>query len=111
MMKNLGEANCILGIKILRDQKNKLLTLFQASYIDKSLTKFNIENSKKGTLDFRHEIHLSKEQSPKTPKRKECISRIPYASTIGSLMYAMLCTRPDICYAVRVVSRERKSIV
>ena len=31
--------------------------------------------------------------------------RIPYASAVGSLMYAMLCTRPDICYAVGVVSR------
>ena len=30
---------------------------------------------------------------------------IPYASAVGSLMYAMLCTRPDICYAVGVVSR------
>ena len=33
------------------------------------------------------------------------MSRIPYASAVGSLMYAMLCTRPDICYAVGVVSR------
>ena len=31
--------------------------------------------------------------------------RILYASVVGSLMYAMLCTRPDICYAVRVVSQ------
>ena len=30
---------------------------------------------------------------------------VPYASAVGSLMYAMLCTRPDICYAVGVVSR------
>ena len=30
---------------------------------------------------------------------------MPYASAVGSLMYAMLCTRPDICYAVGVVSR------
>ena len=33
------------------------------------------------------------------------MSRIPYASAVGSLMYAMLCTRPDICYSVGVVSR------
>ena len=31
--------------------------------------------------------------------------RFPYASAVGSLMYAMLCTRPDICYVVGVVSR------
>ena len=31
--------------------------------------------------------------------------RVPYASAVGSLMYGMLCTRPDICYAVGIVSR------
>ena len=31
--------------------------------------------------------------------------RVPYASVVGSLMYAMLCTRPDICYAIGIVSR------
>ena len=33
------------------------------------------------------------------------MSRVPYASAVGSLMYAMLCTRPDICFAVGIVSR------
>ena len=104
-MKDLGEANYLLGIKILRNRKNKLLALSQASYIDKILARFNMENSKRGTLPFRHGIHLSKEQSPKTPEGKERMSRIPYALAVGSLMYAMLCTRPDICYAMGVVSQ------
>jgi hypothetical protein len=33
------------------------------------------------------------------------MSRVPYSSTIGSLMYVMVCTRPDIAHAVGVVSR------
>ena len=36
-MKDLGEASYILGIQIIRDRKNKLLALYQASYIDKVL--------------------------------------------------------------------------
>ena len=104
-MKDLGEANYILGIKILRDRKNKVLALSQASYIDKIVTKFGMENSKRGLLPFRHGIHFSKEQSPKTPEEKELMSKKPYASAVGSLMYATLSTRPDICYAVGVVSR------
>ena len=64
-----------------------------------------MEISKRGTLPLRHGIHLSKEQSPKTPKQKERMSRIPFALAVGSLMYVMLCTRLDICYAVGVVSR------
>ena len=74
----------------------------QASYIDKILVPFGMQNSKKGNLPFRHEIHLSKEQSPKTPQAIEEMRHIPYASAVGSLMYAMLCTRPDICFAVGV---------
>ena len=31
--------------------------------------------------------------------------RIPYASVMGKLMYAILCTRPNICYGVGIVSR------
>ena len=104
-MKDLGEANHILGIKLLRDRKNKVLALSQASYIDKIVTRFGMKNSKRGLLPFRHGVHLSKEQSPKTPEEKELMSKKPYASVVGSLMYAMLCTRPDICYEVGVVSR------
>ena len=48
---------------------------------------------------------LSKEQSPKTEEERDHMSKVPYTSTIGSLMYAMVCTRPDIVHAVRVVSR------
>ena len=38
------------------------------------------------------------------------MSRVPYASAVGSLMYAMLCTRPDICYAVGIVSRFQSNL-
>ena len=48
---------------------------------------------------------LSKEQSPKTEEERDHMSKVPYASAIGSLMYAMVCTRPDITHAVKVVSR------
>ena len=82
-----------------------MLALSQALYVDKILARFSMENSKKGTLPFKHGVHLSKEQSPKTLEQKEHMSRIPFASAVGSLMYVMLCTKPDICYAVGIVSR------
>src|SRR5215813_4254981 len=104
-MKDLGEASYILGIQILRDRKKWLLAMSQASYIDKILVRFGMQNSKKGNLPFCHGIHLSKEQSPKTPQAVEEMRHIPYASVVGSLMYAMLCMRSDICFAVGVVSR------
>ena len=33
------------------------------------------------------------------------MNKIPYASAIGSIMYAMLCTRPDVSYALSAMSR------
>jgi hypothetical protein len=46
---------------------------------------------------------------PKTQEEIEYMSRVPYSSTVGSLMYAMVCTRPDIAHAVGVVSRYMKN--
>ena len=108
-MKDLGEASYILRIQIIRDRKNKLLALSQACYIDKVLARFLMQDSKKGLLPTRHAIILSKEECPKTPQEEEDMRRIPYALAIGSLMYAMLCTRPDICYAVGIVSRYQSN--
>ena len=68
-----------------------------------------MQNFKKGLTPFRKGITLSNENSPKTEEEKEQMRNIPYASAVGSLMYAMLCTRPDICYAVGIVSRYQSN--
>ena len=62
-------------------------------------------DSKRGLLPFRHGIHLSKSMSPKTPEEIEQMAKVPYISAIESLMYAILCIRPDIAYAISVTSR------
>ena len=48
---------------------------------------------------------LFAEQCPKTHEEEEDMSRVPYASAVGSLMYAMVCTRLEISHAVGVLSR------
>ena len=58
-MKDLGKTNFILGIKLWRDRKNRMLGLSQARYIDKVLEQFSMQNSKKGLLPFRHGVPLS----------------------------------------------------
>ncbi|KAK9124088.1 hypothetical protein Sjap_013690 [Stephania japonica] len=52
-----------------------------------------------------HGISLSKTQCPKTNDERDCMNKIPYASVIGSIMYAMLCTQPDVSYALSSTSR------
>ena len=99
-MNDLGKANYNLGIKLWRDRKNRMLGLSQARYIDKILARFSIQNSKKGLLPFRHEVPLSNDQRPKTLEEKKTMRLVPYASVVGSLMYAMLCTRPNNDYSI-----------
>ena len=50
-------------------------------------------------------LKFSKRQSSQTEEEESHMSKVSYASTVGSLMYVMVCTRPDIAHAVGVVSR------
>ena len=104
-MKDLGEAAYILGIKIYRDRSRRLIGLSQDTYIGKVLKQFNMEEAKKGFLPMSHGIHLSKSQCPTTTDEWDRMSKVPYASAIGSIMYAMISTRPDVSYALSVTSR------
>ena len=104
-MKDLGEASHILGIKFMRDRQKRMLGLSQASYIDEILARFSMQDSKKEFVPFRVGSSLSANQRPKTPTKIERMRGIFYASAVGSLIYAMLCTRADICFVVGMVSR------
>ena len=104
-MKDLGEATYVLGIRIYRDRSKRLLGLSQSTYIDKVLKRFSMEESKRGFLPMAHGVSLSKAQCPSTQEERDRMNRIPYASAIGSIMYAMLCTRPDVSYALSMTSR------
>ena len=64
-----------------------------------------MEGSKRSYLPISHGIQLSKKMSPKTPEERNRMSSIPYASAVESIMYAMLCTRPDVAYTLGIVSK------
>ena len=102
-MKDLGEARQILGMRISRSKEG--LKLSQEEYVKKVLKRFNMDDAKPVNTPLANHFRLSKEQSPKTEDEMIYMDKVPYASAIGSLMYAMICTRPDIAHAVGVVSR------
>nr|GEU62740.1 hypothetical protein [Tanacetum cinerariifolium] len=54
---------------------------------------------------FLSHFRLSTTCAPQTEAEIEYMSRIPYASVVGNLMYVMVCTRPNIAQAISVVSR------
>ncbi|GJW85466.1 zinc finger, CCHC-type containing protein [Tanacetum coccineum] len=95
-MKDLGEAEVILGIRIKRG--NNGISISQSHYIEKILTKFNFANCSPvctpvdPTVKFR-------------PNKGTPVSQLEYSRAIGCLMYAMISTRPDIAFAVGKLSR------
>ncbi|KAF2301408.1 hypothetical protein GH714_023842 [Hevea brasiliensis] len=104
-MKDLGAAKKILEMKITRDRSVGKLFLSQQAYVEKVLKRFNMNNAKPVTVLFVPHFKLSKDMLPKTDEEMEHISSVPYSSVVGSIMYALVCTRPDISHAVSVMSR------
>jgi hypothetical protein len=108
-MKDMGDANYVLGVKIIRDRAKWLLGLTQETYIKKMLERYHMQDIKPMDTLVDKSLSLSSDIYPKTLEEKEKMSRVPYASAVNSLMYAMMCTRSDICYAVGLVSRYQSN--
>ncbi|GJY90524.1 zinc finger, CCHC-type containing protein [Tanacetum coccineum] len=95
-MKDMGEADVILGIKIKREKRGIVIT--QSHYIEKRLKKFNRE-------------YCSSVSTPMDPVEKlkpntdKPVDQLEYSRAIGCLMYAMTSSRLDIDYSVGRLSR------
>ncbi|GKD45634.1 zinc finger, CCHC-type containing protein [Tanacetum coccineum] len=95
-MKDIGEADVILGIKIKRENKEIVIT--QSHYIEKILKKFNREDCSPVSTP----MDPVEKVKPNTGKP---VDQLEYSRAIGCLMYAMTSTRPDIAYVVGRLSR------
>ena len=103
--KDLGPSKQILGMRIERDRSSNRLYLSQEKYIEKVLCKFKMDNAKAVSCPLAAHFKLSTKQCPSTYEKKKKMQHVSYASAVGSLMYAMVCTRPDIAHSVSTVSR------
>ncbi|KAE8733847.1 hypothetical protein F3Y22_tig00000916pilonHSYRG00052 [Hibiscus syriacus] len=101
-MKDLGSANKILGMQIHRDRSNRKIWLSQKNYLKKFLSRFSMQDCKPISTPLPINFKLSSSMSPSSEKERMEMSRVPYASAVGSLMFAMICTRPDIAQTVGV---------
>ncbi|KAG8503607.1 hypothetical protein CXB51_001802 [Gossypium anomalum] len=104
-MKDLGPAKKILGMESFRDRKVSKLYLSQKGYIEKVLCRFNMQSAKPVSTPLAAHFRLSSALSPQSDDEIEYMSHVPYSSVVGSLMYAIVCSRPDLSYAVSAVSR------
>ena len=104
-MKDLGEVHFCLGIQVTRNRQERTIRISQAKYIEDVLKRFNMQDSKPIGTPLDASVKLTKDMSPASAQEEEEMKNVPYQSAIGSIMYAMLGTRPDISYAVGVVSQ------
>ncbi|GKB89985.1 retrotransposon protein, putative, ty1-copia subclass [Tanacetum coccineum] len=104
-MKDLGEAAFIIGIKIYRDKSKRLIGLSQNAYMDKILKRYKMDNSKCGTIPMQERLDLIKSQDAQTPKEVNRMKNVPYALAVGSIIYAVRCTRPDVSFTQNITSR------
>ncbi|GKC18078.1 hypothetical protein Tco_1014860 [Tanacetum coccineum] len=58
-----------------------------------------MDNSKHGRILIQERLDLNKTQGASTPKEVNRMENVPYASVVGSIMYAVRCTRPDVAFA------------
>nr|GEX86362.1 zinc finger, CCHC-type [Tanacetum cinerariifolium] len=91
-----GEADVILGIRIKHESNG--IEISQSHYIEKVLKKFNYSDCTPVStpLDTCEKL---------MPNKGLAVSQLEYSRVIGCLMYTMSCTRPDIAFAVRKLSR------
>ena len=95
-MKDLGEAKKILGMEITQDKSTGRLWLSTENYVLKVLERFNMKEARPVTTPLASHFKLSSKQCPQSLDEEKEISRVPYASVVGSLMYVMVCTRPNL---------------
>ena len=95
-VKDMGFADVILGVKILRTFDG--LVLSQTHYVDNILNKFNKDDSGVTRTPLDVNLHMSKNKG-------ESVFQLEYSRVIESLMYLMSCTRLDIAYTVSKLSR------
>ncbi|GKC59094.1 hypothetical protein Tco_1086692 [Tanacetum coccineum] len=87
----------------------RLIGLSQSAYMDKILKRFRMDTSKRGNIPMQERLYLNKTQGPSTPEEVKRMQNVPYALAVGSIMYAIRCTRPDVAFTQNITSRFQQN--
>jgi ATP-binding cassette subfamily B (MDR/TAP) protein 1 len=100
-MKDLGVLHFFLGMEVERDRAQRSLYINQIGYLKEILKRFRMEDYKAIGVSLNPKSKLKKNEN----KDVEMV-KVPYQQAVGSLMYAMLCIRPDLAYPISMVSQQ-----
>ena len=104
-MVDFGEVSVVLGMRVTRDRERGVLCIDQEKYAEEVLKRFNMENCKPISIPLPTDQKLVKAQGAFTDEEKRSMEAIPYRQAVGSLMYLMVSTRPDLAAALGVLAR------
>jgi Reverse transcriptase (RNA-dependent DNA polymerase) len=99
-MKDLGQITHFLGMRITRTADGDI-SIDQSTYVKDILVRFGMEDSKPVSTPLTTGTKLTKDDANSARNEIQPL----YQSIVGSLMYAMLCTRPDIAHTVQQLSQ------
>ena len=108
-MKVMSDASYVIGIKIDRDRDRYVLGLSQNTYIQKVLERFGMKDCSPSVAPIVKGDKFHMNQCLRNNLEKEQMRNIPYASAVGSMMYAQVCTRPDIAFVVGILGRYQSN--
>lgn len=104
-MKDLGDAKKILGMEITRDRVKGTLSISQGGYLLKVLGNFKMDLCKSVATPMGAHFRLRSATEEEVRLQSDTMRTVPYQSAVGSLMYSMIGTRPDLAYSVGLVCR------
>ena len=104
-LRDLGPISQILGVQVTRDRSKRTLCLSQRQYAMDVLEKFNMADCRPVATPMEPGAKLSTDMCPTTDAEREGMAGTPYINAVGALMYLAIATRPDISFAVSVLSR------
>lgn len=102
---DLGPISFLLGIKIVRDRKNRTMHLDQSQYIIDLLERFDMQNCAPVDTPMTPGLQLTKDDCPKTPEEIAEMAGVPYQTAVGALNYLAVATCPDISYTVAKLAK------
>src|SRR6266545_4359138 len=104
-IKDVSDNDYFLGMRVQQDLTRGTIRLTQRPYWEHVLNRFDLTNITPRNIPIPVGLTLDQSMSPKTESERNMMSNKPYRPILGSVMWGQLATRPDLSFAVSLLSR------
>jgi len=100
-----GPIRWFLGFQIKRDRKARMISINQQAYIKSMVEKFRLTEAKRVSTPMEANTQFTTQQCPSTANQLARMQNMPYSEAIGSVLWPVVVSRPDVAYAVGTLSQ------